>query len=184
MPNRRAIILSKPFVARKLRRKIIAEKAGSLPLDSWAVATGATTEQVKTACDDLQRRGLAVVKGGDHTVSPLALRRANNAVQRRLAAHLAGFLLTENSFVVRQAGDPPGSPTILNTRITVEQIAHYFNEGWGLTDIQRDLPQLIREEIEAAIQYYLNHREEIERDMRRTQEIYAAHAPKKESIPT
>jgi hypothetical protein len=42
----------------------------------------------------------------------------------------------------------------------------------------------MREEIEAAIQYYLNHREEIDRDMRRGQEIYEAHAPKQESIPT
>lgn len=162
----------------------MAKKASGLPLDSWAVVIGATTEQVRTAWEDLQRRGLAVVKGAKHTVSPLVLRRANSPVQRKLAAHLAGFLLTENSFIVRQAGDPPGSPSILNTRITVEHIAHYFKEGWGVTDIQRDLPQLIREEIEAAIQYYLNHREEIERDLRRSQEIYAAHAPKQEPIPT
>jgi uncharacterized protein (DUF433 family) len=164
--------------------KIMAKKASSLPLDSWTAAIGASTEQVKTAWEDLQRRGLAVVKGGKHTVLPLALRRANSPVQRRLAAHLAGFLLTENSFIVRRAGDPPGSPSILNTRITVEHIANYFKEGLGVMDIQRDLPQLIREEIEAAIQYYLNHREEIERDLQRSQEIYAAHAPKQESIPT
>lgn len=162
----------------------MTKKASNLPLDSWVVAIEATTEQVKTAWEDLQRRGLAVVKAGNHTVSPLALRRANSEVQRKLAAHLGGFLLTENSFIVRQAGDPPGSPSILNTRITVEHIANYFKEGWGVTDIQRDLPQLIREEIEAAIQYYLNHREDIERDMRRSQEIYAAHTPKQESITT
>jgi hypothetical protein len=45
-----------------------------------------------------------------------------------------------------------------------------------VTDIQRDLPQLSREEIEAAIQYSLNHRDEIERDVRRSREIYAANA--------
>jgi uncharacterized protein (DUF433 family) len=162
----------------------MAKKASSLPLESWAVAVGATAEEVKAAWQDLQRRGLAAVKGGNYTVSPLAMRRANHPVQRRLAAHLAGFLLTENSFIVRQAGDPPGSPSILNTRITVEHIAHYFKEGWGVTDIQRDLPQLTREEIEAAIQYYLNHREELERDLRRSREIYEARAPKQESVPT
>jgi hypothetical protein len=53
-----------------------------------------------------------------------------------------------------------------------------------VTDIQRDLPQLTREEIEAAIQYYLNHREEIERDTRRSHEIYSANAPQQESAPT
>jgi len=162
----------------------MAKKVSSLPLESWAVAVGATAEEVKTAWEDLQRRGLAAGKGGNYVVSPLAMRRANHPVQRRLAAHLAGFLLTENSFIVRHAGDPPGSPSILNTRITVEHIAHSFKEGWGVTDIQRDLPQLLREEIEAAIQYYLNHREEMERDLRRSREIYAAHAPKQESIPT
>ena len=65
-------------------------------------------------------------------VSPHAMRRANHQVQRRLAAHLAGFLLTENSFIVQNAGDPPGRPSILNTRITVEHIAHYFKEGSGV----------------------------------------------------
>jgi uncharacterized protein (DUF433 family) len=112
------------------------------------------------------------------------MRRATSPVQRRLAAHLDGFALTENSFIVRRAGDPPGSPSILNTRITVEVIAAYFKEGWGVTDIQRDLPQLTREEIEAAIQFYLNHREDIEQDMRRSREIYAANAREKESLPT
>jgi uncharacterized protein (DUF433 family) len=162
----------------------MAKKASGLPLDSWAAAVGATAEEVKTAWEDLRRRGLAAVTGGNCMVSPLAMRRANGPVQRRLAAHLAGYFLTENPFIVRRAGDPPGSPGILNTRISVGQIAHYFKEGWGVTDIQRDLPQLLREEIEAAIQYYLNHREEMERDLRRSREVYAAHAPKQESIPT
>jgi uncharacterized protein (DUF433 family) len=85
---------------------------------------------------------------------------------------------------VRHAGDPPGKPSILNTRITVEQIAHNFKEGSGVTDIQRDLPQLVREEIEAAIQYFLNHRAEIERDMRHSQEVYASYSAMQESIPT
>ena len=70
----------------------MAKKVGSLPLDLWAVVIGATTEQVKTAWEDLQRRGLAAMKGGN--------------------------------------------------------------------------------------------REEIERESRRSREIYAAHAPKQESIPT
>jgi uncharacterized protein (DUF433 family) len=136
------------------------------------------------AWEDLRRRKLAVVKGPSYTISALAMRRATSSVQRKLASHLAGFLLTDNPFIVRRAGNPPGSPSILNTRITVEQIAHYFNEGRGVADIQRDLPQLLREEIEAAIHYYLSHRQEIDRDQRRSQEIYAAHAPKPESIST
>jgi uncharacterized protein (DUF433 family) len=162
----------------------MAKKASVPPFEAWAATVGATAEEVKTAWEDLRRRGLAAVKAGKQEVSPLAMRRASNVVQRRLAAHLTGFLLTENSFIVRRAGDPSGSPSILNTRITVGHIAEYFKEGWGVTDIQRDLPQLLREDIEAAIQYYLNHREEIERDLRHSREIYAAHTPKQEPLPT
>lgn len=162
----------------------MAKKSVSLPFESWAAAVGATAAEVKAAWEVMHRRGLVAVKGAKHSVSSLAMRRANSQVERRLAAHLTGYMLTENSFIVRRAGDPPGSLSILNTRITVENIAHYFKEGCGVMDIQRDLPQLTREEIEAAIQYYLNHRDDVERDMRRSREIYAANAPEQESVPT
>ncbi len=162
----------------------MAKKKSTDPPASWAAAVGATAEEIKAAWDDLLRRGLAVVRGGKRTVSPFALRRASSDVQRRLAAHLAGFSLTENSFIVRRAGEPQSRASILNSRIAVEHIADYFRDGCGVTDIQRDLPQLTREEIEAAIQYYLNHREEIEQDLRRNRETYEAHAVKQESVPT
>ena len=71
---------------------------------------------------------------------------------------------------------------ILNTRIAVEQIASYFKEGWGVTEIERDLSLLTREEIEAAIQYYLNHREEIERDRQRSRALYETHAPTRQTL--
>jgi uncharacterized protein (DUF433 family) len=105
------------------------------------------------------------------------MRRATSEAQRRLAAHLSGYVLTENSFIVRRAGNPPGLPCIMNTRITVEQIANYFRDGWGVTEIARDLGLLTRPEIEAAIQYYLNHRAEIEADRQRSRELYETHAP-------
>jgi len=147
----------------------------------WAAAIDSSAEEIKAAWEDLQRRGLVAVKRSKVTVSPLAMRRATSDMQRRLAAHLSGYVLTDNSYIVRQA-DPPGNPCILNTRIAVEHIANYFKEGWGVMDIERDLNILTREEIEAAIQYYLNHREEIERHMQRSRELYEAHAPKREPI--
>jgi uncharacterized protein (DUF433 family) len=52
---------------------------------------------------------------------------------------------------VRQAGVPPGLPCNLETRITGEQIANYFEEGWGMTEIERDLNLLTRAEIEGAV---------------------------------
>lgn len=151
--------------------------------EAWAAATRTGTEAVAAAWQDLVRRGLATEAAGQITVSPLALRRATSDTQRRLAAYLAGYLLTENSFIVRRAGDSPGLPCILNTRITVEQIASYFRAGWGMIEIERDLPILTREEIEAAIQYYFNHRAEIEQDLRRSRDLYEANAPKPEIMP-
>ena len=155
----------------------------STNLAAWVAATGLSIEELKTAWEELRRRGLISIKRDKLAVSPFAMRRAASDAERRFAAHLAGYLPTENSFVVRRAGDPPGLPCILDTRITVEQIANYFKEGWGVTEIERDLDLLTRVEIEAAIQYYLNHRPEIERDLRRSRELYEKHAPKRDTIP-
>jgi len=151
--------------------------------EEWAAATTVSAEETTAAWHDLVRRGLAAMGESAGAVSPLAMRRATSDTQRRLASHLSGYLLTENSFIVRRAGAQPGLPCILNTRITVEQIASYFKDGWGVTEIEHDLPILTREEIEAAIQYYLNHRGEIERNLRRSRELYEANAPKPEMLP-
>ena len=151
--------------------------------EAWASATGLNVEQVKGAWEELRRRGLVSIKREKAEVSPLAMRRAASDPERLLSAHIAGYLLTENSFIVRRNGDAPGLPSILDTRITVEQIASYFKEGWGVTEIERDLDLLTRPEIEAAIQYYLNHRAEIERDLRRSLELYEKHAPKRDTVP-
>lgn len=151
--------------------------------EGWAAAIGMTVEEAKGAWEELQRRGLSSAKRDKVTVSPLAMRRATSDKQRRLASHLSGYLLTENSFIVRRAGDPPGLPCILDTRISVEQIATYFKEGWGVTEIEHDLNLVTRAEIEAAIQYYLNHRPEIERDLQRSRELYERHAPSEETVP-
>lgn len=151
--------------------------------ERWATATAMTVEEVKGAWEELQRRGLSSAIRDKVTVSPLAMRRATSDTQRRLASHLSGYLLTENSFIVRRAGDPPGLPCILNTRISVEQIATYFNEGWGVIEIEHDLHIVTRAEIEAGIQYYLNHRGEIERDLQRSRELYESHAQREETVP-
>ena len=66
--------------------------------------------------------------------------------------------------------------------LLVEQITHYFKDGWGVTEIERDVGILTRAEIEAAIQYYLNHREEIERDCQRSRALYEAHAPTRQTL--
>src|SRR5262245_40654293 len=151
--------------------------------EEWAAAITASVEETTVAWYDLARRGLATMEENSVTVSPLAMRRAASDTQRRLASHLSGYLLTENSFIVRRAGEQTGLPCILNTRIAVEQIAGYFKDGWGVTEIEHDLPILTRDEVEAAIQYYLNHRSEIQQDLRRSRDLYESSAPKPEMAP-
>jgi uncharacterized protein (DUF433 family) len=115
-------------------------------------------------------------------LSLLAMRQAISDVQRKLAAILSGYIPTENPYIVKRAGKPEGKPQILNTRVLVEYIANYFNEGWGVGEIQREFPFLTREEIEAAIQYYLNHKEEIDRDREESERMYRENAPKGEVV--
>src|SRR5438132_232896 len=76
-------------------------------LKTWASATALSVEEVKGAWEELRRRGLVSTKRDEVLLSPLAMRRATSDAERRLTAYLAGYLLTENSFVVRQAGAPP-----------------------------------------------------------------------------
>jgi uncharacterized protein (DUF433 family) len=140
------------------------------PLDffGWAKIIGATPEEVEAAWNDLKRRSLVSKRNGKVEASAEAMVRARTDVQRRLTSHLSGYELTENSYIVRRGGKPYGSPMILDTRIYVQYIANYFRAGWGVAEIQRELSQLTPEQIEAAIQYYLNHRAEIESEIQKS----------------
>ncbi|MBI4673457.1 MAG: DUF433 domain-containing protein [Chloroflexi bacterium] len=155
-------------------RKIVSMRAkNGHALAEMAAILRTQISNVKSEWADLKRRGLLVTRAGQVRISPWAMRRARNDLQRRMASHLSGYDLTENSFIVKRRG---GKTYILNTRIPVEYIANYFEEGWGVTQIQQDLPLLTRDEIEAAIQYYLNHRPEIRREMEQSVKVYNAHA--------
>jgi len=161
------------FPPTKKASKKTQEAKSLLDFIGWAKVVGATPDEAETAWNDLKRRGLVSIRRSKLDVSAEAMVCARTDVQRRLASHLAGYALTENSYIVRRAGPPPlGSPMILNTRIYVQYIANYFRAGWGVAEIQRELSQLTPEQIEAAIQYYLNHREEIEREIQESINIF------------
>ena len=147
-----------------------------------AKTLGTSKQEVKEAIEDLKRRGLAREEKGRIVLSPLAMRRAISDVQRKLAAILSGYIPTENPYIVKRAGKPEGKPQILNTRVLVEYIANYFNEGWGVGEIQKEFPFLTREEIEAAIRYYLNHKGEIDREREESERMYWENAPKGEVV--
>lgn len=77
----------------------------------WATVLGVSVEDIQTAWQDMERRGLVTLEEGRITVSPLAMRRATTPLPRCLAAHLSGYLLTDNTYIVRREGDPPGNRT-------------------------------------------------------------------------
>jgi hypothetical protein len=107
----------------------------ALNFNRWAKALGAAPKEVESAWNDLKRRSLVSMRQGKVKISAEAMTRASTDVQRRLASYLSGYELTENSYIVHKAGNPPSSPMILNTRIFVEYIANYFRGGWGVLRI-------------------------------------------------
>lgn len=55
-----------------------------------------------------------------------------------------------------------GEPTILGTRISVVDIVDFhYRLGWDIERIQREFPQLVDDQIKAALEYYEGHIREI-----------------------
>ena len=75
-----------------------------------------------------------------------------------------------------------GKPRVAGTRIRVEDIVvwHEF-QGKSPNEIVADFPRLSLADVHAALTYYFDHREEIQRQMREAREFAAA---MKASIPS
>ena len=76
--------------------------------------------------------------------------------------------------IVKTPGVCGGKPCIQGTRIRVWDI-HVWHDlrGQSPEEIVAAFPQLSLESVYAAIAYYLNHREEIDREMKDAQEFVA-----------
>jgi uncharacterized protein (DUF433 family) len=72
---------------------------------------------------------------------------------------------TEHPHIVRQPGICGGSPIVRGTRITVRHIAVMWKSGEAVAEIVRAYPHLQLSWVFDAISYYLDHRDEIEREM-------------------
>lgn len=72
---------------------------------------------------------------------------------------------TEHPHIVKTEGVVGGRPRIKDTRISVELIARYFKMGESPDDIFLMYPHLKPAAIYDAISYYLDHQEEMEREM-------------------
>jgi uncharacterized protein (DUF433 family) len=63
-----------------------------------------------------------------------------------------------------------GSPIIKGTRTSVANIAGFYLMGLTAEEIQRDLPHLTLAQVFDALAFYLDHRREIDRELREDRE--------------
>jgi len=63
-----------------------------------------------------------------------------------------------------------GSPIIRGTRTSITNIAGYYLMGLTPEEIQRELPHLSLAQVFDALAFYLDHREAIDRDLRKDNE--------------
>jgi uncharacterized protein (DUF433 family) len=72
---------------------------------------------------------------------------------------------TEHPHVIRRPGTCGGAPLIRGTRITVRHLALLHQEGASVEDMLKAFPHLEPSWVHDALSYYLDHREEIQREI-------------------
>jgi uncharacterized protein (DUF433 family) len=79
-----------------------------------------------------------------------------------------------NDFITRTPGICGGAPVIAGTRIRVSHIAYrYERERQSPDEIVQAYPHLTLAQVHAALAYYYSHREEIDQEIRSSDEILA-----------
>jgi uncharacterized protein (DUF433 family) len=74
-------------------------------------------------------------------------------------------IATEHPHIIRKPGTCGGAPIIRGTRITVRLIAGLWNGGDSVEEIVRSYTHLKPSWVYDAISYYLDHREDIDREI-------------------
>lgn len=81
---------------------------------------------------------------------------------------------TEHPHITRTPGKRRGRAIIRGTGITVALIAHLYKAGDTVDDILESYPHLHPSWVHDAIGYYLDHQDEIEREIRENRMEYLA----------
>ena len=81
------------------------------------------------------------------------------------AAGTSPGLPTDHPHIERRPGVCGGAPVIRGTRIAVRHVAVLYNEGETVAEMLATYPHLQASWVHDAISYYLDHREEINRDL-------------------
>jgi uncharacterized protein (DUF433 family) len=64
-----------------------------------------------------------------------------------------------------------GAPIIKGTRIAVRTIAGYYHLGMGVDEILQSLPHLNQAQVHAALAFYFDHQQEIDRELRHNADV-------------
>lgn len=78
---------------------------------------------------------------------------------------------TQHAYIVCTPGTCGGKPRVEGTRIRVQDIAIWTEQGQSADEIVADFPQLSLSSVYSALAYYHDHREEIERQIREGEEL-------------
>jgi uncharacterized protein (DUF433 family) len=79
--------------------------------------------------------------------------------------------VVEKQHIVATPDTCGGKPRVAETRIRVQDIVVWTEQGQSPDEIVTDYPHLTLADIHAALAYYFDHREEIERDIREADEL-------------
>ncbi|RLG36964.1 MAG: hypothetical protein DRO01_07645 [Thermoproteota archaeon] len=74
--------------------------------------------------------------------------------------------------VVKTPGVLGGSARIEGTRIAVWMIVSLIRSGWTVEQILEEYPGLTREQVEEALAYYEEHRDEVDGEIERADELW------------
>jgi uncharacterized protein (DUF433 family) len=79
----------------------------------------------------------------------------------------------EKQHIVANLGTCGGKPRVAGTRIREQDIVLWTEQGLSPDEIVADYPQLSLADVHAAMTYYFDHREQIERQIREADELVA-----------
>lgn len=82
------------------------------------------------------------------------------------AGNVSVLSLEEGAAVIMKSrGVLGGKARIAGTRIAVSHMVALVKLGYTVEEVLREYPQLTREQVEAALKYYEEHRDEIDREL-------------------
>ena len=78
----------------------------------------------------------------------------------------------QTTYIVQDEGICGGKPRVAGTRMKVQHIAlEYVHMDWSVEQICESHPRLTPATVHAALSYYYDHQEEIERDLKNAEEF-------------